>query len=86
MSTVTNDVRPEHPTGSVSPDTALVGGLLLITAISIGALLWIALASGPEISSIAPVAIPAISGITVAAISAIAVVLRKRPPRRSRRS
>lgn len=81
MSTVTNDYRPEQPRGSVSPDTALIGGLLLVTAMSIGALLCIVLISGDQIDNVATVAITTIGGIALAAISAIAVVLRKRPPR-----
>ncbi|MEV4829222.1 hypothetical protein AB0K25_12980 [Micromonospora sp. NPDC049257] len=54
---------------------------MIITVVSIGALLWIVLASGPELGSTAMIAIPAIATIAGSAVGGIVLVLRKRPPR-----
>lgn len=81
VTTVTRGTGPHQPGGPGSTENALIAGLLLVTVLSIGALLCIVLSSAEEMGNVAPVAIPAISGIALAAIGAIAVVLRKRPPR-----
>lgn len=86
MTTVTRGAGQHQSGGSTtSTDTALIGGLLLVTVMSIGALLCIVLSSGNQMDNVATVAITTIGGISLAAISAIAVVLRKRlgRPRRS---
>ncbi|MEH0822826.1 hypothetical protein [Micromonospora sp. CPCC 205714] len=56
-------------------------GLLLVTGMSIGALLCIVLKSGNEMDNVATVAITTIGGIALAAIGALGVVLRRRPLR-----
>ncbi|MFF4810558.1 hypothetical protein ACFY03_20325 [Micromonospora chersina] len=85
MTTVTRGTGQDQAGGTTSTDNALIGGLLLVTVMSIGALLCIVLTSGSQMDNVATVAITTIGGIALAAISAIAVVLRKRLGR-SRRS
>ncbi|MER5703970.1 hypothetical protein ABT023_18800 [Micromonospora sp. NPDC002296] len=68
----------------MSPDTALLIGLVVVTVISVGAILWIVLASGQNIGTVAQAAITAISAVTVASIGAIAVAMRKRRNRTTR--
>ncbi|WP_431936846.1 hypothetical protein [Micromonospora sp. RP3T] len=61
----------------------LIGALMIITVISIGALVYVVRIS-PDMGAVAPVVVPTIGTITVAAISSLTVVLRRRP-HRSRR-
>lgn len=86
VTTVTRGSGPHQSGGTTSTDNALIGGLLLVTVMSIGALLCIVLSGGNQMDNVATVAITTIGGIALAAISAIAVVLRKRLGSRSRRS
>ncbi|PWU44265.1 hypothetical protein DLJ46_26950 [Micromonospora globispora] len=69
----------------MSPDTALIGGLVLVTVLAIGAMLWIVLGSGPESESTAKLAIPAIGTLAASSVGGIVKVLRNRRGR-SRRS
>ncbi|WP_328415120.1 hypothetical protein OG470_22350 [Micromonospora sp. NBC_00389] len=58
--------------------------LMIIAVISIGALLWIVLASGSERGNTASLAIPAIATIASSSIGGIVFVLRRRPGRSRR--
>ncbi|MFI7593354.1 hypothetical protein [Micromonospora sp. NPDC049359] len=62
----------------------LIAALTIITVISIGAVLWIALAYGQRIDAIGQAAVGAVSAVGVAAISAITLALRKRATRNRR--
>lgn len=74
-----------QPVNTNGTENVLIAALMVITVISIGALLWIVLASGSEIGNTAMAAIPAIATITASAVGGIVLVLRRRPGR-SRRS
>ncbi|MGC4807975.1 hypothetical protein [Micromonospora sp. DT233] len=82
MTTVTRGTGQHQPGEPVSTENALIGALVLVVVMSIGAVLWIALAYGQSIDTIGQAAITAIGGVAVASISAITVVLRRRPARR----
>ncbi|WP_329007643.1 hypothetical protein OG271_18185 [Micromonospora rifamycinica] len=81
----TNTVAPAttkfQPNSTKGTEDTLISALMIITVVSIGALLWIVLASGPELGSTAMIAIPAIATIAGSAVGGIVLVLRKRPPR-----
>jgi hypothetical protein len=62
-------------------EKVLITALTIITVISIGALLWIVLASGPDLGNTALAAIPAIATIAGSAVGGIVLVLRRRPTR-----
>ncbi|GAA4576906.1 hypothetical protein GCM10023176_49370 [Micromonospora coerulea] len=80
MTTVTRGTGPHQSRGTNGTENALIGGLLLVTTLSIGALVYVVRISG-DMGTVAPVAVTTIGGIALAAISALTVVLRRRPPR-----
>ena len=80
MTTVTRGTGPRQPGGPGSTENALIAGLLLVTVLSIGALLCIVLSSAEERATSLRWRFPP-SAACLAAIGAIAVVLRRRPPR-----
>ncbi|NBE84580.1 hypothetical protein [Micromonospora rubida] len=81
MTTVTRGTGRHQP-GESGTENALIGALVLIAVLAIGALAYIVRLSGEDVGSVAPVAIPTIGAIGSAAIGGIVVVLRRRPPRR----
>ncbi|MEU8262024.1 hypothetical protein AB0C02_15540 [Micromonospora sp. NPDC048999] len=84
MTTVTRRPRQSQTRGRGSTETPLIAGLVLVTSLAIGALLWIVLASGEDISNVAGAAITAIGSVALGAIGAFSVVLRRRSGRNSR--
>lgn len=79
--TVASAATKFQPNSTKSTEYALIITLMIITIVAIGALLWIVLASGPDLGSTATIAIPAIATIAGSAVGGIVLVLRKRPPR-----
>lgn len=78
MTTVTRGA-PQGDIGALgSTEKALIGALVVVTLTAILATLWIALASGPAIASIAPVAIPVIGTVAASSVGGIVVALRRR--------
>ncbi|MFY1596189.1 hypothetical protein [Micromonospora sp. WMMD737] len=82
MTTVTREIGQDQPGGLLSPENIPIWALVLVVFVPVGAVLWIALAHGPQIDAVGQAAIATIGGVGVAAISAITVMLRRRPSRR----
>ncbi|GIJ26505.1 hypothetical protein Vqi01_16670 [Micromonospora qiuiae] len=82
MTTVTRETGPHQPGDPLSTDNRLIRALMMVATMSIGAVLWIALAYRGQMDTVGQTAITVIGGVGLAAISAITVVLRRRPPRR----
>ncbi|MFI2577434.1 hypothetical protein ACH5AJ_35170 [Streptomyces rochei] len=82
MTTVTRGAGRHQPGDSGGTENALIGALVLVVVLSIGALAYIVKLSGDDVGSVAPVAIPTIGAVGGAAISGIVVALRRRPARR----
>lgn len=82
MTTVTRGTGPHQSGDNSKMEHVLIGALVLIAALAIGALAYVVKLSGDDVGRVASVAIPTIGAIGSAAIGGIVVVLRKRPPRR----
>lgn len=81
VSTVTRGTGPHQSGGTTSTEHVLIGALVLVAVLSIGALAYVVRLSGDDVGNVAPVAIPAIATVAGAAISGIVLALRRRPAR-----
>ncbi|MGW4295433.1 hypothetical protein ACWEH1_20605 [Micromonospora chersina] len=81
MNTVATTSTKYQSNATNATENVLIAALTIITVVAIGALVWIVLASGPDLGNTALAAIPAIATIAGSAVTGLVFVLRKRPGR-----